>query len=349
MEATISRICGGTHQKIQEKGDSSSPAFEEKGEFPSSKFIQVSVLPSGFLTLPEHFFCADQHDRSVRNTVPSMSFLIYHPSARRHIVFDLGMRRDLVSYPASIQPHLQTRQPIHTIPDTSESLKKGGLEPKDVDAVILSHVHYDHVGTPKDFSHAQFIVGHGTRDVLEHGMKYHSAAHFERDLLPADRIIALPIQADLPNYKGKVENSFPPTASLSIFVPGTFHSWQPLEHFPNAIDLFGDSLLYIIDSPGHLVGHLNVLARISENQWIYLAGDACHRGRILDGETNMATSEEGGQNMCIHSEKELAIETVRKIQKARKEGIDGASVEVVLAHDANWLKGHQDAIWPGKL
>ena len=55
--------------------------------------VRVSVLEAGKLTLPEHFFCADQHDKKVRNSVPSMSFLITHPPSGKRIVFDLGMRR----------------------------------------------------------------------------------------------------------------------------------------------------------------------------------------------------------------------------------------------------------------
>ncbi|KAH6719983.1 beta-lactamase-like protein [Leptodontidium sp. MPI-SDFR-AT-0119] len=281
---------------------------------PDCDYAKLSILPSGTLTLPERFFCADQHDKTVRNTVPSLSFLIYHPPSKQHIIFDLGMRRDLSAYPATIQPHLRTRQPIQTTPDTAQSLRKGGLEPFEIGAIILSHVHYDHVGTPSDFPNAYFIVGYGTRHLLQHGMKYHSAAHFESDLLPEDR---------------------------------TSLTWSTLPPFPNAIDLFDDGLIYIIDSPGHLQGHLNVLARVSAGQWIYLAGDACHHSRILDGETEIATWEEGGQHVCIHSEKDLALETLERIVQVRQRGLLGAKVEVVLAHDAVWFDEHKGAIFPG--
>lgn len=155
----------------------------------------VSLLPSGFLTLPEHFFCADQHDKSIRNLVPSMSFLIQHPSSGKKIVFDLGIRKNLDDYPADIQPHLRTRQPLHTVPDVCDSLRKGGLYPSDIDTVILSHVHYDHVGDPKAFMSARFVVGYGTRHLLQHGMNYHSAAKFEKGLLPPRRTIELPDQS----------------------------------------------------------------------------------------------------------------------------------------------------------
>ncbi|PVH81140.1 Metallo-hydrolase/oxidoreductase [Cadophora sp. DSE1049] len=295
-----------------------------------SDYVSLSILPSGTLTLPEHFFCADQLDKTVRNTVPSMSFLLYHPPSKQYIVFDLGMRRDLSAYPSTIQPHLRTRQPIRTTPDISQSLRKGGLEPSEIGTIILSHVHYDHVGTPSDFPKADFIVGYGTRHLLQHGMKYHSAAHFEKDLLPDDRTIELPIQTNLPNY----------THATSL-------TWSAFQPFPNAIDLFNDGLLYIVDSPGHLQGHLNVLARVSADQWIYLGGDACHHARILDGESTMATWEEDGQLVCIHAERDLALETLERILQVRQSGLQGIKVEVVLAHDARWFEDHQTAIFPG--
>lgn len=310
-------------------------------------FPRVSLLPSGFLTLPEHFFCADQRDKSIRNTVPSMSFLIHHLSPDFKLVFDLGMRRNLDEYPADIQPHLSTRLPIHTFPDASESLRRGGLTPSSINAVILSHVHYDHVGTPSDFEKAHFIVGSGTQDLLQHGMNYHSAAKFEKDLLPIGRVIELqgPRRPGSESDGGSARLANPRLAQL---VPGVSHDWKPLGPFENAIDLFGDGLIFIVDSPGHLIGHTNLLVRVAEDQYVYLAGDACHHPRILDGLTEMSEWVENGMNVCIHMDKALAAETVRKIRQIRDEGLGGVpKVEVILAHDGEWFDQHKDAIFPG--
>lgn len=312
--------------------------------------VRVSLLPAGFLTLPEHFFCADQQDKSIRNLVPSMSFLLEHIQTGTKIVFDLGLRRDLSSYPGNIQPHLRTRQPIHTIPDVCDSLIHGGLDPADIDGVILSHMHYDHVGTPSRFTTAKFIVGHGTRHILRNGMNYHSAAHFEKDLLPDDRTIELPVQKNISRFGHPIEiaTQFAKN-SLSSVSPEGRHDWNELYPFENVIDLFDDGSFYIVDSPGHLLGHINVLVRVSSDRWIYLAGDACHHSRILNGETEMAEWEENGQHVCIHADKRLASNTLSRIQKLKTDGFRGGSVEVVLAHDAQWYQNNLNAIFPGAV
>lgn len=310
------------------------------------EYAKLSMLPGGFLTLPEHFFCDDQRDKGVRIEVPSMSFLVQPPNGRK-IVFDLGLRKEWQNYSPDIQSHLQKRLPIRTAPDISDCLRDGGLQPSDVDAIIYSHVHYDHVGTPSDFARAQFIVGYGTRNLLKNGMKYHSAANFEKDLLPEDRVIELPAP-NRPILAAEAfdESIFKKTKPLQAFSPNCDSIWKPRHCFDHTIDLFGDGLVFLVDSPGHIAGHLNLLVRVSKNKWVYLAGDACHHPRILNGQAGMAEWEENGQHLCIHIDKPKAMETVRKIQNIQRMGLEDAEVEVVLAHDAEWFKNNQAVVWP---
>lgn len=103
-----------------------------------------------------------------------------------------------------------------------------------------------------------------------------------------------------------------------------------------------------MDSPGYIIGHTNLLVRVAENQYLYLAGNACHHHpRILDGLTKMSGWVENGMNVCIHMDKALAAETVGKIRQIRNEGLEGVpKVEVILAHDGQWFNQHQDAIFP---
>lgn len=238
-----------------------------------------------------------------------------------------------------------------------QSLAQGGLRPDDVDWVILSHVHWDHIGTPSLFTRSNFVVGAGSLQLLQgYGDKSSGGhAHFEADLLPDGRALELPPTAALRSpatangamngaTDGTRERQNESTAHLRTAV------WQPLAHFPHAIDFFHDGSLYLIDAPGHLEGHTNILARTGPSKWVYLAGDACHDRRILTGEVGIAMWENAeGKACCIHSDVEgtkRTLERIRMLGDACEE-----EVEVILAHDVDWAEdeANEARFWPGVL
>lgn len=259
-------------------------------------YVTVSALQGGFLTLPERLFITNA-DEEKRATVPSLSFLIQHPSqgSATKLLFDLGLKRDLSGYATSQQNHISQRQPVSLSPDVRDSLAAGGLDAeKDIDKVILSHVHWDHVGTSSDFAKAQFIVGAGTIHVLEHGAGPHYPADiFNKDELPLDRTFELP-PADESTKAAAAEKQ-------------TGHSWKPFANFPATVDFFDDGSVYVIDTPGHLLGHVNLLARIGKHKWVFLGGDCCHDTRILSGESGIAMYDDGrGGQRSVHMDTHAA-------------------------------------------
>lgn len=339
-------------------------------------YVTVSALDAGHLTLPERLFVTDA-DPEKRSTVPSLSFLIQHPSpspARAgseatNLVFDLGVKRDLTGYPPAQQAHIAQRQPTITDPDCAASLRHGSaqekkdgvlLDPaKDVDIVILSHVHWDHVGTPSDFSSATFAVGSGTLDLLRHGAgPLYPAEIFNDDELPVSRTVEFPHvsrtgsgQYDAgehaPRHTPTPANSeakLPPSASK--------WAWEPLAAFPHALDFFGDGSLYVIDSPGHLYGHVNLLARVGDRKYVYLGGDCCHDPRILSGEKEIALYDDGrGGKRSVHVDTGVARKTLDQITEFVKERREGGvlEVETVVAHDGVWRGQNRHRFWPGHL
>jgi hypothetical protein len=105
--------------------------------------VDLHALSAGRLTLPEKYFVHPASE-DARKTVPSLAFLIQHRDSvtgkLTRIVFDLGLRRDILRYSIPIQQHVSTRQPLTTDPDVVKSLTAGGLGPNDIDYVIYSHV-----------------------------------------------------------------------------------------------------------------------------------------------------------------------------------------------------------------
>lgn len=167
-------------------------------------------------------------------------------------------------------------------------------------------------------------VLHGRNTSLRGGHSF-----FEADLLDTCRVIQLsdPKEHTTGNHApstGSVERS---ASSIDIYGP-----WKPLGNLPLALDLFGDGSLYIVDAPGHLPGHLNLLARVSHDKWVYLAGDACHDRAIIRGEKSIGEwLDSEGRVCCIHANRAIAEETIKRIKALEESG-----VEVIFAHDVEW-------------
>lgn len=159
-------------------------------------------------------------------------------------------------------------------------------------------------------------------DVLKHGLGgIASHQHFVPDTLPDDR------SSELSDPKGD--------------------DWKPLGPFPAVLDLFQDGSVYVIDTPGHLPGHLNLLCRRRDG-WICLCGDAFHDRRLLTGEKEIGMFQGAhGDMICIHLDKEAAAESIRRLREFDRMA-DG-QVELVAAHEEIWWEANKHKKFPGTM
>jgi glyoxylase-like metal-dependent hydrolase (beta-lactamase superfamily II) len=289
----------------------------------SQPYVHASVLEGGHVNLPENI-TVHGGDPTNSSLVPALSFLLRHSQSDKKIIFDLGARKDWENHPPAIQEAIRTTFKVKVPFDVVDSLRRGGLEAENIDLVILSHLHWDHVGNPDLFPASHFIVGGGSEALLAKGddpKDSESAfnARFPANLLPENR-----------------------TTFISP------DDWLPLGPFPRAHDFFGDGSVYLIDAPGHLVGHINLLARTSaEGSWLYLAGDSAHDVRLITGEKEIGFFPHPvtGGRMCMHANVELAKEHISRIRRLR----ENPKVLVVLAHDLRWYEENKDTIFPGAI
>jgi hypothetical protein len=141
--------------------------------------------------------------------------------------------------------------------NTADILEETGVDVAGgaIDAVIYSHHHFDHIGDMTTFPPStELIIGPGFK-----------AAHLPG--YPENKESPL-LQSDFENRHVREIDIVKEGAGLRI---GRFAGY----------DYFGDGSFYLLDTPGHAVGHVCALARTSapldsSSTFVMMGGDACH-------------------------------------------------------------------------
>ncbi|KAK7022881.1 hypothetical protein VNI00_016868 [Paramarasmius palmivorus] len=176
---------------------------------------------------------------------PAYSFLIEHDGQR--ILFDLGTRKDQENLSPAYRAMLSTIGGFNITveKDVVEQLEDGGIDAKDIDTVIWSHTHLDHIGDMSKFPPSTtLVIGPGS-------------TRASYPTVPD----ALLLDSDFAGREIR-ELSF---ANAPFTLSG-----RPV------LDFFGDGSFYLIDVPGHCPGHIAGLARVTPTTFILLGGDTFH-------------------------------------------------------------------------
>lgn len=187
---------------------------------------------------------------------PSHCFLIEHPGGSK-LLFDLGTRKDWKNFsPALLQAVGDNDWELFVDKNVQDILGENGFDLETLEAVIWSHWHYDHLGDVSSFpSSTALIVGPGFKDNFLPG--YPTSAN------------SMLLESD---WEGRELREV------------TFDRHLVIGGFA-AHDYFGDGSFYLIDIPGHTIGHIGAIARttLSRNDnekdtFVFMGADVCHHG-----------------------------------------------------------------------
>ncbi|KAI1758780.1 beta-lactamase-like protein [Hypoxylon sp. FL1150] len=188
---------------------------------------------------------------------PIYTFLIQHPTLNRTILFDLGIRKDWWNWPAKFVEGIKSTGVTLDVPkDVREILDEHDVDTNSIEAVVWSHMHLDHTGDPSTFEPSTaLVVGPGCKKEMFPG--YPANPDASRFVLEKD-------------YAGR-----------DVRELDFGRSGLRIGKFP-AVDYFGDGSFFLLDSPGHCIGHVCGLARVTSDpdSFILMGGDIVHH----DGE-----------------------------------------------------------------
>lgn len=229
---------------------------------PAGNAVRVKVIDStSRIKAPVAFFMGPAIAGHPHLNVPAFSFLIEQKSSSRKILFDLGLRKDWQSHPPAVQAIIsEPGWEMSIEKNVAEILQENGVDVAGgaIEAVIWSHWHFDHTGDVTTFPHGtKLITGPGVRDAFLPGYPQNpSSPLFEADFAGREH----------------VEIDFDSADTVQV---GNFR----------AVDFFNDGSFYILDAPGHALGHVCGLARVTstkegdaEDTFIFMGADTCHHG-----------------------------------------------------------------------
>ncbi len=186
--------------------------------------------------------------------VPCFSFLINQRASDRSILFDLGIRRDWRNLSPEVISGIEEEDfHITVAKDVRQILEEGGVDVEKIEAVVWSHHHFDHTGDMTRFSSSTtLVVGPGFRRSMLPGY-------------PADPE-GMILESD---HAGRELREISFTGSQSVTI-GRFRAW----------DFFADGSFYLLNAPGHTIGHLCGLARVTSDpdSFVMMGADAANHG-----------------------------------------------------------------------
>ena len=191
------------------------------------------------------------------NTLPVPAFLIRHPSAGA-ILVDTGLHPSIATDGKENFGGLSNRfgkPSLAAGEDVPAQLRGRGLDPGEIPIVVMTHLHIDHTSAISEFPNSTFVVSEpewveatgGSGGLMKGYRRQHVDYAFEYRTVDFDR-------ANIDSYAS----------------------------FGRPFDLFGDGSIRLAFPPGHSPGHISVVCRLRERDFV-IGGDAMYYLDQLSG------------------------------------------------------------------
>ena len=211
---------------------------------------------------------------------PCLAFVVRHPSAGS-ILVDTGLHPDAHTDPGAdfgwpMRLLFRGLEPVG--PPFDEQLRALGVEPGDVERVLMTHLHVDHTSGMRLLPNAKFFCTR--REWAATGGRLAAMKGYRAGHLPdQDRMILVDLEAD----------------------------GEPHGALAHTIDLLGDGSIRLVSTPGHTRGHQSVLLHTAGDHDVLLVGDAAYTLRnVREGVLPMITDDDDASRESMRQLNEYA-------------------------------------------
>jgi glyoxylase-like metal-dependent hydrolase (beta-lactamase superfamily II) len=215
--------------------------------------MKITFMECGHCVSKENMMLKGAGKEKVK--IPVLVGLIEHP-VHGNILFDTGCSERFYEV-TSKWPAKLTALLLPTVVKPEESAKAQlaakGIAPEDINYIIVSHFHVDHICGLKDFPNARFVC---SAAALENARSSKGWSMIKKGVIPDL----------LPN--DLVQRSW-------IFDKDKNVSVKSLDVFESCFDLFGDDSIRLVALPGHHTGQFGAILKDASGTELFLCADAC--------------------------------------------------------------------------
>ena len=184
---------------------------------------------------------------------PCLAYVIRHPAAGA-ILVDTGFHPEATSdRRRDFGPAMRLMFRALEVADTPyvDQLRRLGVEPDEVERVVMTHLHVDHTSGMRLLPNARFVMSNDEW----RGAHRRGAAR-----------------------NGFIAHHLPEESRLELI--DFERDGERLGPFERTLDLLGDGSIRLVSTPGHTEGHLSLLVRTTGRQ-VLLVGDAAYTVRSI--------------------------------------------------------------------